>query len=109
MIQAQAPVDRFQPVSYTHLDVYKRQGYLHTATDWQDYAEQMLAVLSSEALLENTAPGFAPRPDYRPQTKFEQRGLRLGHGVWDVVFRRRPENVPPRSLEAENDRQDQLA
>lgn len=84
-------------------------GYLHTATDWQDYAEQMLAVLSSEALLENTAPGFAPRPDYRPQTKFEQRGLRLGHGVWDVVFRRRPENVPPRSLEAENDRQDQLA
>ncbi|MBI5899357.1 MAG: tRNA (guanosine(46)-N7)-methyltransferase TrmB [Rhodocyclales bacterium] len=65
-------------------------GYLHCATDWQEYAEQMLAVLSAEPLLENTAPGFAPRPAYRPQTKFETRGLKLGHGVWDVVFRRRP-------------------
>ncbi|WP_126447210.1 tRNA (guanosine(46)-N7)-methyltransferase TrmB [Sulfuricystis multivorans] len=64
-------------------------GYLHLATDWEEYAQQMLAVLSAEALLENTAPGFAPRPDWRPQTKFEQRGLRLGHGVWDVLFRRR--------------------
>jgi tRNA (guanine-N7-)-methyltransferase len=64
-------------------------GYLHCATDWQEYAEQMLAVLSAEPLLENTAPDFAPRPDYRPQTKFETRGLKLGHGVWDVVFRRR--------------------
>jgi tRNA (guanine-N7-)-methyltransferase len=64
-------------------------GYLHCATDWEEYAQQMLAVLSGEALLENTAEGFAPRPDYRPLTKFEQRGLRLGHGVWDVVFRRR--------------------
>ena len=68
-------------------------GYLHCATDWQEYAEQMLAVLSGEPLLENTAPGFAPRPDYRPQTKFETRGLRLGHGVWDVIFRRRPETA----------------
>ncbi|MCK9282975.1 MAG: tRNA (guanosine(46)-N7)-methyltransferase TrmB [Rhodocyclaceae bacterium] len=66
-------------------------GYLHCATDWEEYAEQMLEVLGGEALLENTAPGFAPRPDYRPQTKFETRGLRLGHGVWDVVFRRRAE------------------
>jgi tRNA (guanine-N7-)-methyltransferase len=49
----------------------------------------MLGVLSGEPLLQNTATGFAPRPDYRPQTKFEARGLRLGHGVWDVVFRRR--------------------
>jgi tRNA (guanine-N7-)-methyltransferase len=63
-------------------------GYLHCATDWQDYAEHMMAVLSAEPLLANTAEGFAPRPAYRPQTKFEARGLRLGHGVWDVVFRR---------------------
>jgi tRNA (guanine-N7-)-methyltransferase len=67
----------------------KPGGYLHAATDWQDYAEQMLAVLAAEPLLVNTAPGYAPRPGYRPQTKFERRGLRLGHGVWDLVFRRR--------------------
>lgn len=64
-------------------------GYIHCATDWENYAEQMLEVLSAEPLLENTAPGYAPRPAYRPLTKFEQRGLRLGHGVWDLVFRRR--------------------
>jgi tRNA (guanine-N7-)-methyltransferase len=64
-------------------------GYLHCATDWQEYAEQMLAVLVAEPVLANTVDEFAPRPDYRPLTKFEQRGLRLGHGVWDVVFRRR--------------------
>lgn len=64
-------------------------GYIHCATDWEEYAQQMLAVLSAETLLENTADGFAPRPDYRPLTKFEQRGLRLGHGVWDVIFRRK--------------------
>jgi tRNA (guanine-N7-)-methyltransferase len=64
-------------------------GYLHCATDWQPYAEQMLAVLSAEPLLENTAEGYAPRPDYRPLTKFENRGLKLGHGVWDLVFSRR--------------------
>jgi tRNA (guanine-N7-)-methyltransferase len=64
-------------------------GILHCATDWEEYAQQMLAVLSAEPLLENTAEGYAQRPDYRPQTKFESRGLRLGHGVWDVVFRRR--------------------
>jgi tRNA (guanine-N7-)-methyltransferase len=68
-------------------------GYLHCATDWEEYAQQMLEVLSGEPLLENTAGDFAPRPDYRPQTKFEARGLRLGHGVWDVVFRRRPETA----------------
>lgn len=61
-------------------------GYLHCATDWQEYAEQMLEVLSSEPTLTNTADGYAPRPDYRPVTKFENRGLKLGHGVWDVVF-----------------------
>ena len=67
----------------------KRGGYIHAATDWQDYAEQVLAVLSAEPLLENTAEDYAPRPEYRPLTKFEQRGIRLGHGVWDLVFRRR--------------------
>jgi tRNA (guanine-N7-)-methyltransferase len=63
-------------------------GYLHCATDWEPYAQQMLEVLSAEAGLRNTAEGFAPKPDYRPLTKFENRGLKLGHGVWDVVFRR---------------------
>jgi tRNA (guanine-N7-)-methyltransferase len=67
----------------------KPGGYIHVATDWQDYAEQVLRVLSAEPLLENTAADYAPRPDYRPLTKFEQRGLRLGHGVWDLVFRRK--------------------
>ena len=66
----------------------KPGAYLHVATDWQDYAEQVLAVLSTEPQLINTAPGYAPRPQYRPLTKFEQRGLRLGHGVWDIIFRR---------------------
>ncbi|MDD2873791.1 MAG: tRNA (guanosine(46)-N7)-methyltransferase TrmB [Azoarcus sp.] len=64
-------------------------GYLHCATDWENYAHWMLEVLAAEPALENTADGFAPRPDYRPLTKFENRGLRLGHGVWDLVFRRR--------------------
>jgi len=67
----------------------KPGGYLHCATDWQPYAEQMLQVLSGEALLANTAAPWAPRPAYRPLTKFENRGLRLGHGVWDLVFTRR--------------------
>lgn len=67
----------------------KPGGYLHLATDWQNYAEQMLDVLSAEPALENTADGYAPRPDFRPVTKFERRGLRLGHGVWDLMFRRR--------------------
>lgn len=68
-------------------------GYLHCATDWEDYARQMLEVLSAEPLLANTAAGFAPRPAWRPQTKFETRGLRLGHGVWDVLFTRRSETA----------------
>lgn len=61
-------------------------GYLHCATDWEPYAQQMLEVLGAEPLLRNTAEGYAPRPGYRPDTKFERRGLRLGHGVWDLVF-----------------------
>ena len=70
----------------------KPGGYLHCATDWQPYAEQILEVLSGQPLLKNTADaasgGYAPKPDYRPLTKFENRGIRLGHGVWDVVFTR---------------------
>ncbi len=76
-------------------------GYLHCATDWEHYAVQMLGVLAGEPLLENTAGptvlgdgaadchGFAARPAYRPVTRFETRGLKLGHGVWDIVFARR--------------------
>ena len=52
-------------------------------------AEHILETLSHEPLLENTAPDYAPRPAYRPLTKFEQRGLKLGHGVWDIVFQKR--------------------
>lgn len=67
-------------------------GYFHCATDWEEYAYQMVEVLSQEPRLQNTAQpdanGFAERPSYRPLTKFENRGLKLGHGVWDVVFRR---------------------
>ncbi len=74
----------------------KSGGYLHCATDWQPYAEQILEVLEGQPLLHNQArsahpdlQGYAPKPDYRPLTKFENRGLKLGHGVWDVVFLRR--------------------
>jgi tRNA (guanine-N7-)-methyltransferase len=66
-------------------------GYLHIATDWEDYAQEILAVLSAERLLRNTAAEFAARPAYRPLTKFETRGLRLGHEVRDIIFRRRGE------------------
>jgi tRNA (guanine-N7-)-methyltransferase len=64
-------------------------GYLHVATDWETYAQEILDTLTAEPLLENTAQGFAPRPSYRPLTKFEARGLALGHRVWDIRFRRR--------------------
>jgi tRNA (guanine-N7-)-methyltransferase len=64
-------------------------GYVHVATDWEAYAQQMLEVLAAEPLLANTADGYAPRPEYRPLTRFESRGLKLGHGVWDILFRRR--------------------
>lgn len=66
----------------------KPGGYLHAATDWEDYAIQILEVFSANPELANSADGYAPRPDYRPLTKFEQRGIRLGHGVWDIIFRR---------------------
>jgi len=66
----------------------KPGGRLHLATDWEDYAQHMLEVLETTAGLRNAAGpgGFAPRPDYRPLTKFERRGQRLGHGVWDLIF-----------------------
>ena len=66
----------------------KPGAYLHVATDWQEYAERILNVLRREPCLVNTAQDYAPRPGYRPQTKFETRGLKLGHGVWDIIFRR---------------------
>ena len=68
----------------------KPGGALHCATDWQPYAEQILGVLAAEPQLRNTADntdgGYAQKPAYRPLTKFENRGIKLGHGVWDVVF-----------------------
>lgn len=70
-------------------------GYLHCATDWQPYAEQMLEVLGGEPQLANTCQGYAERPAWRPQTKFETRGLRLGHGVWDLIFARVPAEGSP--------------
>jgi hypothetical protein len=67
----------------------------YTATDWEPYAQQILEVLSAEPKLKNRAlathpelAGYAPKPHYRPLTKFENRGIKLGHGVWDVVFER---------------------
>jgi len=65
----------------------KHDAYLHLATDWEEYAQQMLVVLSQHPQLRNTAHGFAERPVFRPLTKFEQRGLNLGHGVWDLLFK----------------------
>ncbi|GAB3457655.1 tRNA (guanosine(46)-N7)-methyltransferase TrmB [Massilia terrae] len=61
-------------------------GYIHCATDWEDYAVQMLEVLGAEPALRNTAETYAEKPSYRPLTKFENRGIKLGHGVWDLVF-----------------------
>ena len=63
-------------------------AYIHVATDWQEYAEWVLAVLSEEPMLNNTAQDYAEKPSYRPLTKFENRGIKLGHGVWDLVFKR---------------------
>jgi tRNA (guanine-N7-)-methyltransferase len=64
-------------------------GVAHFATDWLPYAEQMLQVLGDEPALENTAAGYAERPAYRPLTRFEARGVRLGHDVRDLLFRKR--------------------
>lgn len=72
-------------------DRLKPDGIFHLATDWENYAEQMLEVLEACAPLENCsgAGKFAERPASRPETKFERRGRRLGHGVWDLLYRRR--------------------
>ncbi len=69
----------------------KSGGRLHFATDWEDYARQMMRVLSEADAFENSQGRgqFAPRPEARPLTRFEQRGRRLGHGVWDLLFRKR--------------------
>ena len=64
----------------------KAGAYLHVATDWQEYAEWVLAALNAEPQLKNTAQDYAEKPSYRPLTKFENRGIKLGHGVWDLVF-----------------------
>jgi tRNA (guanine-N7-)-methyltransferase len=64
-------------------------GYLHAATDWADYADEMLATFAKEPLLVNGTAGFAPRPPSRPETRFERRGTRLGHAVFDLVFTRK--------------------
>ncbi len=67
----------------------KPGGLLHLATDWEEYAHWMLDVLRGEPALENTVADFAPKPAWRPTTKFETRGVNLGHGVWDVLFRKK--------------------
>jgi tRNA (guanine-N7-)-methyltransferase len=67
----------------------KPGAYVHVATDWEDYARQMLEVFSSEPALANTTSGFASAAA-RPQTKFEDRGRKLGHRIWDLVFRKIP-------------------
>ncbi len=67
----------------------KSGAYLHVATDWQEYAEWVLEVLNAESQLQNTAQDYAEKPAYRPLTKFENRGIKLGHGVWDMVFTRK--------------------
>lgn len=67
----------------------KSGGIVHVATDWENYAEQVLEVLQAEAGLVNTASGYAAKPDYRPTTKYEKRGVKLGHGVFDIIFKTR--------------------
>jgi len=76
----------------------KPKGYLHCATDWQHYAEQMRDVLNQESMLDNQYTDYAPNPEnplmQRPTTKFHARGTRLGHGVWDLVFIRNAAPLP---------------
>jgi tRNA (guanine-N7-)-methyltransferase len=69
-------------------DKLKPGGYFHAATDWQDYAKSMLTVFSADKRFGNTSPdnAYSEKPDYRPLTKFEQRGINLGHDVWDLIF-----------------------
>ncbi len=72
-------------------DKLKPGGVFHLATDWENYAEQMMAVLNNNHRFDNLSPDntFVPRPEERPITKFEKRGHRLGHGVWDMLYRKK--------------------
>jgi tRNA (guanine-N7-)-methyltransferase len=82
-------------------------GVLRLATDWQDYAEQMLAVCNASRHLATLSPDgtYVVRPDFRPPTRFERRGERLGHGVWDLAYGRR---APPSEEAAANSVDDEL-
>ena len=91
-----------QPAFISQLCLRLKPGaYIHIATDWEEYAQHILAVLSAEPLLSNSTLGYAERPDYRPVTKFEQRGIKLGHAVRDLIFRRNDNTV--RSADTENE------
>ena len=78
------------PFLNTAVERLKLGGHIHVATDWEDYALSILDLFQREPRLRNLDEGnrFVPRPDYRPQTKYEQRGLGHGHTVWDVMFER---------------------
>lgn len=66
----------------------KQSGYLHIATDWEDYALWIIDLLDKETLLQKTSEDFFRKPDYRPLTKYENRGIKLGYKVWDMIYRR---------------------
>ena len=66
----------------------KQSGYLHIATDWEDYALWIIDLLDKETLLQRTSEDFFRKPDYRPLTKYENRGIKLGYKVWDMIYRR---------------------
>ncbi|MEY4649652.1 MAG: tRNA ((7)-)-methyltransferase [Pseudomonadota bacterium] len=66
----------------------KKSGYLHIATDWEDYALWIIDLLDKEDLLEKTSDDFFKKPDYRPLTKYENRGIKLGYRVWDMIYSR---------------------
>ncbi len=88
----------------------RAEGVLRLATDWQDYAEQMLRVCNASAQLESLSPDgtYVPRPDFRPPTRFERRGARLGHGVWDLAYRRADPQAGLREKTAANSVDDEL-
>jgi len=66
----------------------KKSGYLHIATDWEDYALWIIDLLDKEDSLEKTSDDFFKKPDYRPLTKYENRGIKLGYRVWDMIYSR---------------------
>ena len=88
-----------QPAFISRLcTLLKHDAYIHVSTDWEEYAQYILEVLSNEPLLSNTSTDYIGRPDYRPLTKFEQRGIKLGHAVWDLIFLRK--KVPARFMDS---------